>query len=136
MVQLKFNAILMAIFNFKSLTALAKNVAQIYRRCQTMIGNFAGSCYTTISLAFERLSAMKLRRNAANVQTRSMNIKAYPTDPVILAIFISSVIYNLPRFFDTTLDYLEITKLKKINNTGDPLNDMMIVKVRKQSIRK
>ena len=70
---------------------------------------------------------MKLRNPAP--LARGMTFNGYPTDRVILMIFGFSFVYNLPRFFDTSLEYQNVTELKVANNTGNLLHDVIVIQV-------
>ena len=56
----------------------------------------------------------------------------YPTDPVIGSIVLLSIVYNVPRFFDSTIDYREDYSLARVNDTGNPLVDQQLVKVKNE----
>jgi hypothetical protein len=56
----------------------------------------------------------------------------YPTDPVIGSILLLSIVYNAPRFFDSTITYREDYSLSRVNDTGNPLVDQQLVKVMNQ----
>jgi hypothetical protein len=57
----------------------------------------------------------------------------YPTDPVIGIILLFSIVYNSPRFFDSTIDFREDYSLARVNNTGIPMVDQQLVTVNKQN---
>ena len=67
------------------------------------MAHFTGSTYTTMALALERLNAMSVRGQPGPGNNRGGNGR-YPTGTVIFIILSLSILYNAPRFFETTVE--------------------------------
>ena len=113
-----------------------------------------GSIFTTVALALERLSAMKVsnprqqqrfrrrqvlqrgpdgQMEAMTTTTTStatcINAVEYPLLKVVLSILIFSVCFNLPRFFEMRFNLHEESSLRKVNDTGQLHLDHALVTV-------
>ncbi len=108
-----------------------------------------GSIYTTVALALERLSAMKLPNSRAvrrrrqqlhnrlsgenqDLTTSCVTVVAeeYPMLRVFVSIAVFSVCFNLPRFFEMQLSFHKEMGPMKVNSTGFYHVDYALVTVR------
>lgn len=75
-----------------------------------------GSIYTCVGFTVERFIAVCRPLHAANTCTRSRTIRA------IIVIFIWSVVYNIPRFFQYKVKYDTEIITPSLNNTSKDIN--------------